>query len=102
MEIKATLDKPYTKQEKLDFIYLENRRRHHEIRETELALEAWGYTSEEIEQQQKERKIFEINEKISELEQKVTDEILFGNEANIKIYKDIIEGLKETRDSLID
>ena len=47
MEIKATLEKPYTEQERIDFITTENRHNGYEIKETESALEAWGYTEEE-------------------------------------------------------
>ena len=54
MEIKAQLLKPYTEQERMDFIVEQNHRQDYEIRETETALEAWGYTKEE--KQEKERK----------------------------------------------
>ena len=47
MEIKATLQKPYTENEKIDFIVEQNHNRGYEIRETKTALEAWGYTEEE-------------------------------------------------------
>lgn len=52
MEIKDILEKPFTGQQRYDFI-MENSRL--DIRETETALEAWGYTEEEIEQQEQER-----------------------------------------------
>lgn len=55
MEIKATLNKPYTEEQKLDFIVENNHQHGYEIKETEQALEAWGYTEEEKEQQEKER-----------------------------------------------
>lgn len=54
MEIKATLEKPYTEDERVDFIVEQNHKLGCEIRETETALEAWGYTEEEIEEQKKE------------------------------------------------
>ena len=47
MELKATLDKPYTEQQRIDFIINENRKNGYEIRETEEQLQAWGYTEEE-------------------------------------------------------
>lgn len=47
MEIKATLNKPYTEEEKINFIVEENHNNGYEIRETEEALEAWGLTEEE-------------------------------------------------------
>lgn len=55
MEIKAELNKPYTEKERLDFIVSNNHQQGYEIQETETALEAWGYTQEELEQQERER-----------------------------------------------
>lgn len=55
MEIKAELNKPYIEDERLNFIVEQNHRLGYEIRETETALEAWGYTTEELEQQEKTR-----------------------------------------------
>lgn len=54
MEIKATLNKPYEEQEKVDFIIEQNHNNGYEIRETETTLEAWGYTEKEIEEQRRE------------------------------------------------
>jgi hypothetical protein len=55
MEIKNTLLKPYTEEQRVDFIIEQNHRNGYEIKETETALEAWGYTEEEKEQQEAER-----------------------------------------------
>ena len=55
MEIKTTLNKPYTDKQRINFIVEQNHNNGYEIRETETALEAWGYTEEEIAQQEKER-----------------------------------------------
>ena len=55
MEIKATLQKPYTENEKIDFIVEQNHKLGYEIRETETSLEAWGYTEEEQAQKERER-----------------------------------------------
>lgn len=55
MEIKATLNKPFTVNQKMDFIVQQNHNNGYEIKETETALEAWGYTEEEKEQQERER-----------------------------------------------
>lgn len=55
MEIKATLNKPYSEKQRTDFIVEQNHQQGYEIRETETALEAWGYTEEEKEQQEKAR-----------------------------------------------
>lgn len=54
MEIKAQLKKPYTNNQKLDFIVEQNHKLGYEIEETDIALEAWGYTQEELEAQEKE------------------------------------------------
>lgn len=53
MEIKATLQKPYTEEERVEFIIQQNHNLSYEIRETETALEAWGYTEEEKQQQER-------------------------------------------------
>ena len=55
MEIKAELLKPYTEDERLNFIVEQNHQLGYEIKETEEALEAWGYTAEEKAQQEAER-----------------------------------------------
>lgn len=55
MEIKAELLKPYTDSQRMDFIVKNNHNNGYEIRETELALEAWGYTQEEQQEQEAER-----------------------------------------------
>lgn len=54
MEIKATLNKPYTDKEKLNFIVVQNHTKGYEIKETLTALEAWGLTEEEQAEQQKQ------------------------------------------------
>ena len=53
MELKRKLIKPYTEEQKLNFIVEQNHNNGYEIRETETALEALGYTTEELEQQEK-------------------------------------------------
>lgn len=55
MEIKAQLNKPYTEEQRIDFIVEQNHRQGYEIREAENELQAWGYTEEEKEQQEKAR-----------------------------------------------
>ena len=66
MEIKATLNKPYTEEQRIDFIIQQNRRLGYEIRETNSALEAWGYTEEELLEQAKTNKYAEANQKAFE------------------------------------
>ena len=53
MEIKAKLNKPYTEKQRMDFIVEQNHRHGYEVKETEEALEAWGYTEEEKSLQRK-------------------------------------------------
>ena len=55
MEIKAKLNKPYTKEQRIDFIVQNNHNSGYEIRETEEALEAWGLTDIEIQERERER-----------------------------------------------
>ena len=55
MEIKAELQKPYTDEERCNFIVEYNHQQGFEIRETETELQAWGYTEEEEQEQEKER-----------------------------------------------
>lgn len=55
MEIKAQLLQPFNEEEKINFIVEQNHNNGYEIRETETALEAWGYTEEEIQAQERER-----------------------------------------------
>lgn len=57
MELKATLNKPYTEQQRFDFITENNSNpaKKYMIKETEVALEAWDYTEEEKAQAEAER-----------------------------------------------
>ena len=55
MEIKAELLKPYTENERMDFIVQYNHNLGYEIKETETALEALGYTEEELAKEERER-----------------------------------------------
>lgn len=56
MEIKATLEKPYTEEQRIDFIVENNHNLGYEIIETEVALEAWGKNDVELLEQAKEDK----------------------------------------------
>ena len=55
MEIKATLQKPYEENERMNFIVQYNHGMGYVIEETETELQALGYTEEEIALQEKER-----------------------------------------------
>lgn len=60
MEIKATLNKPYTEKAKIDFIVEQNHTKGYMIKETDVALEAWGLESDEIEKEKKRKRIAEL------------------------------------------
>lgn len=55
MEIKATLQKPFEDNERMEFIVQYNHGKGYVIEETETELQALGYTEEEINEQEKER-----------------------------------------------
>ena len=55
MEIKASLQKPYTENERMNFIVQYNHSMGYKIVETETELQALGYSEEEIAQQEAER-----------------------------------------------
>ena len=57
MEIKDTLTKPYTEQERIEFIVENNHNKGYEIRETDTELQAWGSDSNELFEQAKTDKI---------------------------------------------
>lgn len=70
MKIKAELLRPYTEQEKIDFIVQQNHRLGYIIEEQEDKLVALGYTEQEKLKQAKEIKLKEILEKAYEYENK--------------------------------
>lgn len=71
MEIKAILNKPYTNKQRLDFIVLNNHNKGYEIKETASALEAWGSTQKEIDNQVKQLQILNLKAQLSELDLKM-------------------------------
>lgn len=70
MEIKATLKKPYSEQDRLSFIVVNNHERGYEIKETETALEAWGDTTEEISEKDKQKRIQELRSQLDAVDLK--------------------------------
>ena len=54
MKIIATLKKPYTEEQKMEFIVNYNHNLQCQIKETDVELQALGFTDEEIEEQQPE------------------------------------------------
>ena len=55
MEIKAFLKKPYSENERMNFIIKYNHNQGYFVDETETEIQALGYTEEELAQQEKER-----------------------------------------------
>lgn len=70
MEIKATLNKPYTDKQRIDFIVSENHQKGYEIKETETALESWGFTDEEKAAQQNQAHKKELIAQLDDLDLK--------------------------------
>lgn len=68
MEIKATLNKPYTESARIEFIIEQNRKNGYTIKETHDALEAWGPTKEEAELAQKQAAIEVLKQRLNELD----------------------------------
>ena len=97
MEIKVTLNKPYTENQRIDFIVSQNHRLGYEIKETEVALEAWGYTEEEKEEQEKQARNQEIDYKIKELQEMALHDLIENNIQNIKTYQEVIGSLIESK-----
>lgn len=100
MQVIATLNKPCTEQQERDFIVQYNHIKGCQISETSSQFEAWDFTAEEIAEQEKQAKITKINSKIKELESESVYDVLNGNLENVQVYKDVINGLVETRESL--
>ena len=64
----------------------------------------WDETEEEAEARnaadRKRNKTNEINNKITELNIMLINELRKGNKENIDVYNEVISGLEETRDNL--
>ena len=97
MELKATLEKPYTIEQRRDFVITQNHKLNYILKETTNALEAWGYTADEIAEFEKEHHNLEIDNKIAELELLSISDIREGNKENIQVYTDVINSLKNSK-----
>lgn len=97
MEIKAELKQPYTENQRMDFIVEQNHKLGYEIRETETELQAWGYTEQEKQEQERERRNQEIDNKIKELSEMASTEMVKGNDLNVETYKAVIKSLEESK-----
>ena len=101
MEIKALLKKPYTDKDRMIFIVEENHKQGYEIRETETALEAWGFTEEEIAAQEAAHKRAQIIRQLDEIDAKTTRSmraVLAGTAT--KADKDYLAELEEQAQQL--
>ena len=87
MEIKNKLEKPYTENQKIDFIVENNHKKGYEIRETDTALEAWGFDENDLLIQTKQEKIQENDLKRDEaLNQGIEYKgVLFDSDTDQKI-----------------
>lgn len=70
MELKAFLPIPYTVKERLDFIVEQNHTNGYEIRETSKGIEAWGDTTEEIQEKEKQQLINDLIHQLDEIDLK--------------------------------
>lgn len=97
MEIKATLEKPYTNKQRASFIVENNHRKGYEIRETEEELQAWDYTDAELLEQLKRAKHTEALEKANLYQQEGTVEhkncVFEMSDSNRKNLSDTQEAL---------
>lgn len=84
MIVVTELKKPCSDKERADFIVENNHNKGYEIRETETALEAWGYTDEEKEQQkaqkESEEKELALQKAIEELGKEIAKADLSSDE----------------------
>ena len=55
MEIKAILNKPYTENERIEFIVENNHKKQYVVKETETSLEAWGKTDDDYAKEREEQ-----------------------------------------------
>lgn len=70
MELKAKINKPYTKAQRQEFIIEQNHNKGFEIKETETALEAWGYSAEERQEQAEQKRKAEIMSQLDAIDLK--------------------------------
>lgn len=97
MEIKYRLEKPYTEEQRLNFIVTYNHNMGLYIEEHQDCLVALENTKEETEKIEKQKKIEIIDSKIEELRNMCLQDLMCKNEKNIEIYNNIIIGLVKTK-----
>lgn len=70
MELKATLYRPYTDTQRLNFIVKYNHELGYEIRNVTMGLEAWGKTQEEIDEETKQVHINKLIVQLNDIDLK--------------------------------
>lgn len=105
MEIKATLQKPYTEKDRLDFIVEHNHKNGYEVKETETALEALGYTAEEIAEQEKQAHKADLVAQLDALDLKTIRALRAiqagtGTDADVQRLAELEEQVAEIRQQL--
>ena len=88
MELKATLNKPFTKEQRIDFIIEQNRKKGYSIRKTRFALEAWGMDAQEQEKAAKKAKIAQLKARLNDIDLK-TIRPLRAKEAGVATQDDL-------------
>ena len=102
MEIKEILKKPYTEQERIEFIVNNNHNLGYEIRETETELQAWGNDENDKFQIAKENKIL-LNDELrdSALLGGVTyQNVLFDSDTDQKVNLLATVGMMSDEDTI--
>lgn len=115
MEIKSTLEKPFSEEQRINFIVSENHNKGYEIRETETALEAWGDTTEEIQEKEKQQLINDLIRQLDEIDLKTVRPLraiqseqgtsedqqkLNELEAQAKVIRERIRSLQESEEEI--
>ncbi len=70
MQIKAVLQKPYEETQRLKFVVEQSHNQGCQIKETDTALEAWGFSTEEIAEQEKRAQKAELIAQLAALDLK--------------------------------
>lgn len=107
MELKAVLNKPYSNTNRIDFIVENNHNKGYIIKETETALEAWGSTEEETQEQQKQEQINELIQQLNVIDLKTVRPLRAiqsgqGTEEDQQILNELEAQAEEIRQQIKD
>lgn len=97
MEIKATLNKPYSDKQRMDFIVEYNHNLGYKIEEIETELQAWDFDDEEKQEQRKQQMRAVRNQYLSDTDKyMITDFPVSKTEkANYKLYRQYLRDYTE-------